>query len=294
MNNEEDFKNYLFNKQYSNSTIQEHIANTRRLEQWQKENDFINDALTYNELLTYISYLQSRKLKPQSINLRLQSITIYYEYLKEYNYILSNPAKTVRVKGTAKAVTINVLSYEELQNLYQEYVKMKKEKKSIDRSAAQQHYTTHKHIVLLSLIIYQGLTTSELRQLQIKDIDLDKGVIYLNGLKRINARVLKLEALQIVPLSTYLAILKSTEEKLFRENAISIVFGILQELKGINPTIYSINQLRTSVIMHWLKIYDKRKTQYLAGHRYISSTEKYEVQNIDGLTDLLKKYHPFG
>lgn len=294
MSNQNDFENYLLNKQYSNSTIQEHIANTRRLEQWQKENNFINEALTYNELLTYVSYLQSRKLKPQSINLRLQSITIYYEYLKEYNYILTNPAKALRVKGIAKTVTINVLSYEELQNLYQEYVKMKKEKKSIDRSAAQQHYTTHKHIVLLSLIIYQGLTTSELRQLQIKDIDLDKGVIYLNGLKRINARVLKLEALQIVPLSTYLAILKPTEEKLFRENAISIVFGILQELKGINPTIYSINQLRTSVIMHWLKIYDKRKTQYLAGHRYISSTEKYEVQNIDGLTDLLKKYHPFG
>lgn len=294
MNNQDDFKNYLLNQQYSDSTIQEHIANTRRLEQWQKENNFINEALTYNELLTYVSYLQSRKIKPQSINNRLLSVTIYYEYLKKYNYIITNPAKSIRVKGIAQTVTANVLSYEELQNLYQVYIKIKKEKKPIRRSVTQQHYTLHKHIVLAGLMIYQGLNTSELGKLQIKDIDLDKGVIYLNGGKRLNARVLKLESLQILPLSIYLAILTPTEEKLFRENITSIVCGIVQELKGINHNISSINHIRASVIINWIKIYDKRKTQYLTGHRYISSTEKYEVQNIDGLTDLLKKYHPFG
>jgi integrase/recombinase XerC len=294
MNNQDDFKNYLLNQQYSDSTIQEHIANTRRLEQWKKENNFINEALTYNELLTYVSYLQSRKIKPQSINNRLLSVTIYYEYLKKYNYIITNPAKSIRVKGIAQTVTANVLSYEELQNLYQVYVKIKKEKKPIRRSVTQQHYTLHKHIVLAGLMIYQGLNTSELGKLQIKDIDLEKGVIYLNGGKRLNARVLKLESLQILPLSIYLAILTPTEEKLFRENITSIVCGIVQELKGINHNISSINHIRASVIINWIKIYDKRKTQYLTGHRYISSTEKYEVQNIDGLTDLLKKYHPFG
>lgn len=294
MNNQDDFKNYLLNQQYSDSTIQEHIANTRRLEQWKKENNFINEALTYNELLTYVSYLQSRKIKPQSINNRLLSVTIYYEYLKKYNYIITNPAKSIRVKGIAQTVTANVLSYEELQNLYQVYVKIKKEKKPIRRSVTQQHYTLHKHIVLAGLMIYQGLNTSELGKLQIKDIDLEKGVIYLNGGKRLNARILKLESLQILPLSIYLAILTPTEEKLFRENITSIVCGIVQELKGINQNISSINHIRASVIINWIKIYDKRKTQYLTGHRYITSTEKYEVQNIDGLTDLLKKYHPFG
>lgn len=294
MNKQNDFKNYLLNQEYSDSTIHEHIVNTMRLEEWKKENDFIGEALTYNELLTYISSLQSRKLKPQSINNRLQSITVYYEYLKEYNYIATNPAKSIRVKGTAKTVITNVLSYEELQNLYHAYVTMKKERKIATRSIEQQHYTLNKHIVIVGLIIYQGLNTNELGKLQIKDIDLDKGVVYLNGTKRTNARILKLEALQIVPLSNYLGILPSAQEKLFRENIIGIMTGIVQELKGINPIIYSANHIRASVIMNWLKLHGKRKTQYLTGHKYVSSTEQYEVQNIDELTDLLKKHHPFG
>lgn len=294
MNNITDFENYLLNKQYSTRTIQEHIANTKRLEQWQRENSFINEALTYNELLTYVGYLQSRKLKPQSINIQLQSITVYYEYLKEYNYIIINPAKTLRVKGAAKAVTVNVLSDAELQNTYQAYVQFKNNSVQKNKTAQQQQYTNTRNIVLLGLLIYQGLNTSELGKLQIKDIDLYKGVVYLNGAKRINARILKLEPVQILPLSMYLNSLKPTQERLCKENISNTVSRMLQELKGINQKISTVYQIRASVIIHWLKLYDKRKTQYLIGHRYISSTEKYEVQNIDGLTDLLKKYHPFG
>lgn len=138
MNNITDFGNHLLNKQYSTRTIQEHIANVKRLEQWQRENNFINEALTYNELLTYVSYLQSRKLKPQSINIQLQSITVYYEYLKEYNYIIINPAKTLRVKGAAKAVTVNVLSDVELQNTYQAYVQLKNNTVQKNKTTQQQ------------------------------------------------------------------------------------------------------------------------------------------------------------
>lgn len=290
----EDFKNYLIKQEYSDRTLQEHIANIRRVEQWKKENDYRADALTYNELLTYISYLQSRKLKPQSINTRLQSVRIYYEYLKEYEYININTARALRVKGTAKTVTVNAFNHEELQNLYQCYIQYKKEKKSIYRSEKQQYHTYHKHIVLLGLIIYQGINTSELGTLQTKDIDMEKGVMNLHGAKRLNARILKLEPFQILPLSNYLNTLPANQEKLFKEHAVGIVFGVLEELKGVNPTIYSINQLRASVIMNWIKLYGKRKAQYLAGHKYITSTEKYEHQNIDGLTDLLKKHHPFG
>ncbi|HET6244522.1 MAG TPA: hypothetical protein VFF35_08400 [Bacteroidia bacterium] len=40
-------------------------------------------------------------------------------------------------------------------------------------------------------------------------------------------------------------------------------------------------------------MYDKRQVQYMAGHKWISSTENYEVQELTGLTDLLTKHHPF-
>ncbi len=47
------------------------------------------------------------------------------------------------------------------------------------------------------------------------------------------------------------------------------------------------------VITQWLKIDGLRKAQYYAGHRYISSTEKYLPNDIDGLIDDIAKFNPF-
>ena len=65
---------------------------------------------------------------------------------------------------------------------------------------------------------------------------------------------------------------------------------ITKELKQINHKFKNTKQLRTSVIIGWLKQYNLRKTQYLAGHRYISSTERYQQ---DDLESLHKTVHTF-
>jgi len=51
-------------------------------------------------------------------------------------------------------------------------------------------------------------------------------------------------------------------------------------------------QLRASVIYNWVKEYDLRNAQYLSGHRYISSTEKFIIKDIRGLTKEINKYFP--
>ena len=50
--------------------------------------------------------------------------------------------------------------------------------------------------------------------------------------------------------------------------------------------------MRASVITHWVKIYDLRKAQYMAGHRYVGSTEDYKQQVLDELQGDVKKFHP--
>ncbi|MBK7883878.1 MAG: integrase [Chitinophagaceae bacterium] len=73
-----------------------------------------------------------------------------------------------------------------------------------------------------------------------------------------------------------------------------VVKQVVQELRGINTQIKNAQHIRASVILHWLKQHNKRQVQYMAGHRYIDSTEKYALQQMDTLTDALTKYHPFG
>lgn len=51
-------------------------------------------------------------------------------------------------------------------------------------------------------------------------------------------------------------------------------------------------EVRGSVITRWLKAYNLRKVQYMAGHRYISSTEAYQINDLDDLTEAIDKYFP--
>ena len=68
---------------------------------------------------------------------------------------------------------------------------------------------------------------------------------------------------------------------------------IAKELKTLNNNFTDVKQIRTSVIIHWLKQYNLRKTQYLAGHKYISSTERYVQDDLESLHETINTFHPF-
>ena len=143
---------------------------------------------------------------------------------------------------------------------------------------------------------------------------------------RSNGRTLKLEASQIIELQEYLnetrpKILKALKEALnwsgrpacrsisagrkvnkpnFTElekqvfislnGAISIKNSLLHltvNLKKINPKIRDLRQLRQSVIAEWLKTKDVRKVQHKAGHKHVSTTERYQTNNLEDLQEAL-------
>ncbi|MCF8380821.1 MAG: hypothetical protein K9H49_14710 [Bacteroidales bacterium] len=71
--------------------------------------------------------------------------------------------------------------------------------------------------------------------------------------------------------------------------------SLLQMFKGVqktNPEIQSPKQIRVSLITWWLKNYNLRQVQYMAGHKYVRSTERYQLNNLDKLQGQLEKYHP--
>jgi integrase/recombinase XerD len=67
---------------------------------------------------------------------------------------------------------------------------------------------------------------------------------------------------------------------------------LLKQLKKQNSRIKDIKQLRASVITNWLKVHNIRKVQHLSGHRFVSSTEAYQANNMDDLKEDVNKYHP--
>ena len=63
-------------------------------------------------------------------------------------------------------------------------------------------------------------------------------------------------------------------------------------LRQLCPRYRNFIQVRASVITCWIKQHGLRKAQYLAGHRYISSTEHYLHNDFEQLQNDLDLFHP--
>jgi integrase/recombinase XerD len=69
---------------------------------------------------------------------------------------------------------------------------------------------------------------------------------------------------------------------------------LFRDIQKINPDITNAKQIRQSTLTHWLKTHNLRQVQYMAGHKYVSSTERYQTNNLDNLQSKLDLYHPLG
>ncbi len=292
----EKFRNYLTERRYRESTVNGHLQNFGYFLQWIETNGLYEaENLQYNDLLNYVQYEQQRNKDVSTINLRISSISKYFEFLKEQGTITRNPARTLRIKGKAKTVIQNPLKYDELENLYYSY-------KALQKQSLHQNKTDLAHqrnIIITGLLVWQGLHSGELEKLEVNHINLNDGTIYIPSTARSNNRELKLHTQQILTLHSYIHggtrdKLRPIAEELLPGNLHNIVSLLTEELKGINPIIKNALHIRASVILHWLRQHNKRQVQYMAGHKYITSTEMYEVQELETLTDQLSKHHPFG
>nr|WP_121271541.1 integrase [Pedobacter schmidteae] len=63
-----------------------------------------------------------------------------------------------------------------------------------------------------------------------------------------------------------------------------------QALRKLNPRYKNGAQIRQSEITGWLKEKDLRTVQYMAGHWYVNSTERYQTTNPEDLKEALNKY----
>ncbi|MGK0447407.1 MAG: integrase/recombinase XerD [Polaribacter sp.] len=290
-----DFKKYLLQRGYSLNTIKGFINTTKRYQNWLNKENIDDISASYNDVLHYIQNLR-KTVSQRSIQSEINSIKHYYNYLKEIDLVKENPTLNVQIKGVKRRILYNILSKQELEKLYNDFKNIESENLAKKRNE-----------IILSLLVYQGLNSKELARLTIQDLKLREGKIFINGTRRSNERTLKLEAHQILDIMEYQlktreAILKRTEKEtdlLFTSFGSStkfnnIIHKLLPQLKKLNRKLKSVNQLRTSVITHWLKLYNLREVQSMAGHRYVSSTENYLINDLDDLQEDINKYHPIG
>ncbi len=287
------FIKYLLKKGYSIKSSECYQKDVERFKKWLEKQNIREEAVSYNDVTHYI---QSKKSSVKQITIQkyIGSLKHYYNYLQELGFIAENPVLNVQIKGVKRKILHNVLSKQELEKIYFDY----KQKPSNSLSKKRNE-------IIISLLVYQGLNTNGLQNLTVKDVNLREGNIYLKGHRRSNERILKLESHQILDFMEYTLqtrqtilaetkketdlFLISTGSSLQLQNTLQ---KLLKQLKKQNKQIESVQQIRASVITSWLKRYNLREVQYFAGHRYVSSTESYLINDMEGLQDDINKYHP--
>jgi len=294
-----DYTDYLQQHNYSRTTIAHYLKRVKEFTKWLQKRKITAIDIDYKTCMRYIKYLQQKRMKPQTINNHLVTLRNYFDYFIEIAERTENPLDDVSVKGTVKKVLHNLLEADELEDLYYSYKteKLSKYTNQFTKCAAKRNK------IIVGLLVYQGLNTTNLKSLRVEDVWLKKGKIYVPSTRRNNAREIELKPWQIIDFIEYLDNVRlqiakkddlQNEQLFIPQNHFNDLLrkGILKRLKKINHKVININQLRASVICNWLGQYNIRRVQYLAGHKYISSTESYKQNNLESLHEAINQFHP--
>jgi len=309
-----EFIKYLEIKNLSKSTQKYILANVKNFIETNKT-DPLN--ITKKEILKYIENLRNSHKQSTTINIYLRSIKYYFAFLLENQQIISNPAESIKIRGLKQRKLHNIYTTDQLATLTDDYynifIKNYNQKKTPKSLQKYSELCRERNYCILTFLTYQGLNTTQIQNLTLDDINLIQAIVKIGGTPKTNPRTIPLKAQQIGALINYTQnirpkllehytqetsqlFLLSSKPKYKRnadekqENAFN---HLKTQIKSINKIFYNFKQIRASVITAWIQTFGLRKAQYLAGHRYTSSTEKYMPNSIEQLTNDIEKYNPF-
>jgi integrase/recombinase XerD len=313
--NKTGLKNYLLKKGCSTNTVKGYVNESVRFDNWIEKENVSQESVNYGDVLHYIQ-IKKRTVKQSTISRIVNSLKHYFDYLQEEGVLEENPTTQISIKGVKRKTLYQILKPKELEQLYTTFeIPTQTEKNKNQNWFKTSQLTAKRNKVMLGLMIWQGLNAMELFRLSEKDIKLHEGKVFVPGSRRSNERTLKLESVQMMDLMSYIhttrkellnQIQKAKEEQKDEQEQTTQLFisagksqrisnvmqKLMEKLKSQNINVENAKQIRTSVITGWLKHNSLREVQYRAGHRYVSSTESYLVNDLEDLQEDITKFHP--
>lgn len=305
------FKQYLESQDKSKSTITHYNSYALDFLAWlDKDNTEIENA-TAKEVMGYMNHLQRKGQENKTRNIRLNVIKQFFNWQIEQGHRPDNPISHLKIRGAKNRKLHPILDKQELEQIYHSYQIPDSEDPRQKRNWFHAFkLSKQRNKAILSLMVWQGLTTPEIGKLEMNDLKLKEGNIYIAGSRKSNERTMELKANQVMELMEYqfttrnelLSYQQETTTRLFlstptagqqkANDSLQIWKGLTKEIKTANPRFINFKQVRASVITHWLKQYNLRQVQYMSGHRFISSTEAYLVNQVEDLQKDIEEFHP--
>ena len=283
------FFNFLIiEKGLSKNTVKAYETDIKGFIKWvNKNNKQSLLSIKESRVNQYISYLFSLKLKSSSVNRKISSLKSFYLFLLKKKLIRYSPFSEVISPKQEKYLPAS-MSESEVEKLLNS-PDASKEIEQRDKAMIEMLYAT-------------GMRISELINLRITDIDMNRSVIKVMG-KGSKERLIPFGESASEALSNYLKIRKDSPSKeVFISNRGKKISRVAfwQRIK-----VYLLREnLKISISPHTLRHAfathllnrgaDLRSVQLLLGHSDLSTTQIYTHIAKQRLGDVLKKHHPRG
>lgn len=301
-----EYVDHLLGKGYSGSTVERYVRDGLRFVQWAEGQNVEIGQVSYADILHYVQGLRG-KVKQRSISATVNSLRHWFDHMVGTGAAIENPTRQVAIKGVQRRQLYDILSRQQLDRLYHEHKWTEDEKHKNQNWYRASALTHQRNKAIVGLLVFQGLNVTEIARLSEQDLKLREGKVYIAGTRRSNERELSLEAAQILDLMEYhlkarpalLALTRKESDRFIvstgsGQGINNAMFKLTEKLHQQDKSVKSMKQIRTSVITHWLKLYNLREVQHMAGHRYVSSTEAYRINDLADLQEDIGKFHPIG
>jgi integrase/recombinase XerD len=250
----------------------------------------------YKDVLNYLEKERSKGRKANTLLTYIAAIKVYYDWMKRTGKRKDHPCKHMRLKDRIdhRVNVQDLFSSTELDLLMEQPTR---EIKKLPRIELRDK-------VILSLLIYQGLTTKNIIGIELQDLNLEQATIHIKSETTLNGRTLELHPKQIMLINRYLNEERPTLNKqksgkfiLTRRYVAERGCGVAKVIKPYKNLFPDKNlsalAIRQSVIANLLKAQkDIRAVQVFAGHKSPMTTERYQQTGIEELTAAVLKFHP--
>ena len=306
-----EFDKYLsIEKNASHYTIENYLRDITQLECFLKDNalslaegEVDAGKIDENSIRLFLGHLYKTH-KKISIARKLASIKAFFRFLVRKGFLSKNPAEFISYPKIEKYLP-TVLTVDEVKGLVEADISQEPapagSKQGLKKNSL---ITTLRDRAILEVLYSSGIRVSELAGLNMRDVDLNQGIIRALG-KGNKERLAMLGSMAQDALKAYL---EERKQLPFAKNPEAVFLGVrgeriypraVQRLVkdaagrgGVSkdPTPHS---LRHTFATHLLDAgADLRTIQEMLGHASLSTTQKYTKVSVQRLLEVYDKAHP--
>ena len=277
-------------KKASDNTVQAYLRDVKHFSEYvYGRGVYAIENATNTDVVGYVMKLKEDGKTKATINRKLASIRMVYNYLIKEGSIKTNPAEDIKTPRIEKK-TIEFLSVEEMNSLFE--VKDESEKGI-------------RNMAILELLYATGIRATELIDLKLSDCNLRMGFIKCDG-EHSKARIIPMgrpcrNAMEKYVYDIRPVLLKDHDcDNLFinymggtlTRQGLWKILKELGESAGLERSL-TPQMIRNSFAVHMLQNgADVKSLQELMGHEDIAATQAYLAVTKNRIKDVYDKSHP--